>query len=159
VLNTYGSGIAPPASRMNIFRAFALLAVVLLPVACSESPTSPSPTTDQLAGTWTVISIQLAGQGEQPAPAGAVYTLTFDEGRLSTRADCNTCGGTFVVSGPVLTAGPGLACTRAACPTMAFENSYTGLLAGESTVTLSDDRLVLSSLRGTLRLLRARPSS
>ena len=139
---------------MNISRSFVFLAVVLLSGACSESPTSPSLTTDQLAGTWTVVSIQLAGQGEQPAPAGAVYTLTFADGRLSTRADCNTCGGTFVLSGPTLTAGPGLACTRAACPTMAFENSYTGLLAGDSTATLSGSTLVLSSSRGTLRLSR-----
>jgi heat shock protein HslJ len=144
---------------MNTSRSVVLLAAVLFAAACAESPTTPSLTADRLTGTWSVMSIQLAGQVEQPAPADAVYTLTFADGRLSTRADCNTCGGAFVLSGPTLTAGPALACTRAACPTMAFENSYTRLLAGDSTMTMTEDTLVLSSVRGTLRLLRARPSS
>ncbi len=95
--------------------------------------------------------MQRSGQPAQAAPAGATYTLTFTDGRLSTRVDCNTCGGAFALSGQTLTAGPALACTRAACPTMAFENEYTGLLAGESSVSQSDSTLVLSSARGTLR--------
>jgi heat shock protein HslJ len=98
--------------------------------------------------------MQPAGQSVQAAPAGATYTLTFADGRLSTRVDCNTCSGTFGLSGQTLTAGPALACTRAACPTMAFENEYTRLLAGDSTVTMSADTLVLSSSRGTLRYTR-----
>jgi len=130
----------------------------------SGSPTSPAdqsplsasrpPTVDQLAGTWTLQSLQPAGDAEQTRPAGATYTLTFAEGRLSTRADCNTCGGTFSLTGQTLTAGPALACTRAACPTMAFESVYTGLLGGDSNVTLSDGALVLSSTRGVLRFTR-----
>jgi len=141
--------------------------------ACSESssmPTSPSAsgsravTVESLAGTWNLLSIQPAGQAAQTTPAGARYTLTFADGRLSTRADCNTCSGTFALSGQTLTAGPALACTRAACPTMAFENAYTRLLSGtsgitlsgnyDSGITLSGNRLVLSSARGTLRLAR-----
>ena len=101
-----------------------------------------------------LLSIQPAGQEVQPTPAGATYTLTVTDDRLSTRADCNVCGGTFSVSGQTLKAGPALACTRAACPTMAFENIYTGLLAGEASMTLSDSSLVLSSDRGVLRFAR-----
>jgi heat shock protein HslJ len=51
-------------------------------------------------------------------------------------------------------AGPLLACTRAACPTMAFENTYTKLLGGESTVSLSGRTLVMTSPRGVLRFKR-----
>jgi heat shock protein HslJ len=80
--------------------------------------------------------------------------VTFADGRLSTRADCNTCGGAFTISGQTLTAGPALACTRAACPTMEFENLYTSLLSGDSTVTASGNTLLLSSRRGTIRLTR-----
>jgi heat shock protein HslJ len=127
----------------------------------APSPTSPSPagdarsiTADQLAGTWRLVSIQPAGQAQQAAPASAPYTLTVADGRLSTRVDCNTCGGSFALSGATLTAGPALACTRAACATMAFENVYTNLLSGDSTVTLSADTLVLSSARGLLRFAR-----
>ena len=110
--------------------------------------------TAELAGTWKLQALQPAGDAAQATPAGASYTLTFADGRLSTRADCNLCGGTFALSGQTLTAGPALACTRAACPTMAFESTYTRLLSGDSTVTLTDGTLVLSSERGVLRFTR-----
>jgi len=64
------------------------------------------------------------------------------------------CSGTFTLSGETLTAGPLMACTRAACPTMAFESTYGRLLGGDSTVTLSNGTLVLSSARGVLRFTR-----
>lgn len=150
---------------MTILRS-GLVVVLLSAVttACSNSPSTPtSPssgagslalTADRLAGTWTLTSMQVVGQAVQAAPAGASYTLSFAENRLSTRADCNTCGGAFALSGNQLTAGPALACTRAACPTMAFESAYTGVLSGDSTVTLSGNTLVLSSARGTLTFSR-----
>jgi heat shock protein HslJ len=141
-----------------------LIVVASLAIACAESssiPTSPSSvggtsaiTADQLAGTWHLQSIQPADQAEQATPPGTSYTLTFADGRLSTRVDCNVCSGGFSLSRQTLTAGPALACTRAACPTMVFENAYTHLLGGDSTVTLSDGTLVLSSVRGVLRFTR-----
>ena len=109
---------------------------------------------DQLAGTWNLVSIQPTGQPEQTTPASASYTLTIGTDRLSTRVDCNTCSGAFALSGRTMTAGPALACTRAACPTMTFENTYTGLLSGESMVTLSGGTLALSSARGVLQFTR-----
>src|SRR4029450_7146038 len=143
---------------------FGLLAAASLAIGRAESssiPTSPSGaggsltlTTEQLAGTWNLVSLHPAGQSEQSTPSGANYTLTFADGRLSTRADCNMCSGAFSLSGQTLSAGPALACTRAACPTMAFESTYTRLLGGDSTVTLSDGTLMLSSARGVLRFTR-----
>ena len=148
---------------MNAFRylsAFGIIASLF--VGCSESssaPTSPSAaataapaalTVEQLAGTWNLVSIQPTGQGAQMTPPDASYTLSFATGRLSARADCNSCTGAFTLSGRTLTAGPALACTRAACATMAFENLYTSLLSGESTVTVSAGTLVLTSDRGLL---------
>jgi heat shock protein HslJ len=120
----------------------------------SPLPGSPAPTVDQIAGTWKLQSVQPAGDVALTTPAEASYTLTFADGRLSTRADCNMCSGVFVLSGQTLTAGPALACTRAACPTMGFESIYERLLAGESTVTLSDGTLMLTSARGVLRFTR-----
>lgn len=143
---------------MSAFRS--LMCVVLatsFAVGCDESstPSSPSPpSTSQLAGDWTVVSIRPIGQAEQPTPTGAIYSLTIADGRMSTRLDCNTCSGAFVLSGQTLTAGPVLACTRAACPTMAFGDTYVSLLSGESTVALTGSNLVLSSARGILRLTR-----
>ncbi|MBM3779298.1 MAG: META domain-containing protein [Acidimicrobiia bacterium] len=144
---------------MTSYRSFLPFVIVAsLAIGCSESsstPTSPSSVRpDQLAGTWNVVSIRPTGQSEQATPAGTTYTLTFTDGRLSTRVDCNTCSGAFALSGQTLTAGPVLACTRAACPTMAFEQAYISLLSGDSTLTLSGGTLVLSSMRGVLRLAR-----
>ena len=143
---------------------YAVFVVTALIVGCSNSPSTPtSPssgpgslalTADQLAGNWNLSSIQPAGQAAQATPAGTAYTLTFADARLSTRADCNVCSGGFTMSGNTLTAGPALACTRAACPTMAFEAVYTGLLGGTSAVDLSGDTLTLSSARGVLRFTR-----
>jgi heat shock protein HslJ len=64
------------------------------------------------------------------------------------------CSGAFILSGQTLTVGPTLACTRAACPTMAFESTYTHLLSGDSSVSLSGGTLVLSSARGVLHFTR-----
>jgi heat shock protein HslJ len=128
---------------------------------CSGSTgtlTSPSSSLDvtapQLPGTWNLVSIRPVGEAEQTKPSGASYALTLIDGRLSTRADCNICGGTYTLNGQTLMAAPSMACTRAACPTMAFENTYMKLLAGESTVSLSGGTVELTSARGVLRFTR-----
>lgn len=149
---------------MSNSRVLVCLLAASLAIGCAESlstPTSPSSgggslalTTGQLAGTWKLASLQSAGQAEEATPSGAPYTLMLDNGRASTRADCNVCGGGFQLSGQTLTVGPALACTRAACSTMAFEGTYTKILSGESTIALSDGVLVLSSTRGVLRFVR-----
>jgi heat shock protein HslJ len=120
----------------------------------SSDKSSQVVTTDQMAGTWRLVSIQPASQAAQPTPSGASYTLTLTDGRISTKADCNVCGGSFSLSGQTLLIGPLLACTRAACPTMSFESAYTRLLDGEHTVTTSKEALVLASSRGVARFMR-----
>lgn len=138
--------------------AVALLTLTVFVSACSETagtPTSPSAgsgslalTSGQLTGTWTLTALQPAGQPSQASPA--TYTISFVDGRVSTRVDCNMCSGTLAVSGQTLTVGPNLACTRAACPTMAFETLYTSILGGDHTVEVSGNTLVMSSARGRL---------
>ena len=147
----------------HLFFSFSLvLLVAALTAACAQSVTSPSAaqvagpayTVAQLEGTWTLAWIERAGQARQNRPFDATYTLSFSDGRLSTRVDCNSCGGSFSVNGTTLTAGPNLACTRAACPTMAFENAYTSILGGDSNIVVTGSTLTLSSPRGTLQLVR-----
>jgi heat shock protein HslJ len=140
------------------FSSLAFILAAILTAACSDSPAnptspsagsgSPALSTGQLNGTWTLSSLQPAGQAVQSSPA--TYTISFTDGRVSTRADCNQCSGTSSVSGQTLTVGPNLACTRAACPTMAFESAYTSILGGDHTVEVSANTLVLSSARGRL---------
>ena len=122
--------------------------------ATLTSPSSLDLTAPQLPGTWNLVSIRPAGEAEQAKPSGASYTLSLVDGRLSTRADCNTCGGTYTLNGQTLMVEPSMACTRAACPTMAFENIYMKLLGGDSAVSLSGGTLELTSPRGVLRFAR-----
>jgi len=127
----------------------------------SNAPTSPSGptgslrlTAGQIAGAWSLASIQPAGQKAQAVPAGAIYTLTLADGRISTRVDCNMCSGTFTLSGETLNVAELMACTRAACPTREFESAYMPILAGASTVVQSGTTLVLTSSRGVLTFTR-----
>ena len=127
----------------------------------SNAPTSPSGatgslglTTDQIAGTWSLASMQPAGHEAQAVPAGATYTLTLADGRISARVDCNRCSSTFTLSGQTLNVAETMACTVAACPTMAFERAYTSILAGASAVVQSGTTLVLTSSRGVLTFTR-----
>lgn len=140
------------------FSALAFILLSFVATACSETPSSPTSasagggslalTTGQLSGTWTLTALQPAGQASQASPAA--YSITFADGRISTRVDCNVCSGTFAVAGQTLTVGPNLACTRAACPTMAFETLYTSILSGDHAAEVSGNTLVLSSSRGRL---------
>jgi heat shock protein HslJ len=128
--------------------------LLLLPAfaACSSTPASPSSTA--LTGTWRIVSIQPELQAVQAAPAGAVYDLTFDAARVSARVDCNTCSGSFMLSGSSLVIGSGLACTRAACATAAFESAAVGILGGAHEITATSNTLMLNSSRGTMTLSR-----
>jgi heat shock protein HslJ len=143
-----------------------MLSVALITMsfaACSSTsatPTSPSTisgstslTADALAATWRLQSIQKVGQPEQIAPAGADYTVTFTD-RLSLRADCNTCSSAYTISGSTLSVASAMACTRAACPTMAFESEYTSLLTGDHTVSATGTSMTWVSSRGTVRFSR-----
>jgi len=109
---------------------------------------------EQVSGTWILAAIQPAGQAEVTVPGGAIYELALADGRVSTRVDCNVCGGNLAVGSRTMTVGPLLACTRAACPTMAFESAYLAILAGESDTRIDGDTLTLTSTRGALRFRR-----
>ena len=73
-------------------------------------------------------SNQLARRSRRCRPE-PLYTLTLADGRMSAHADCNLCSTTFTLSGQTLNVAEVMACTRAACPTMAFESAYTSILA------------------------------
>ncbi len=146
------------------FRFVCTALLVVVASACSSTPTAPTReqaasasayTAAQLEGTWSLTSIHPAGTSLQPRPDNAVYSITFaTDGRLSTRADCNVCGGAFALAGATLTAGPNLACTRAFCQTASFESAYTTMLSGDSIVTATGSTLTLASSRGTIQFVR-----
>ena len=148
-----------------------LVAAVASGCGSGQTPTSPSagvsastPSTggtastatspEQLSGTWILSAIQPAGQAEVTVPGGATYELALADGRVSTRVDCNICGGGLVLGARTMTVGPLLACTRAACPTMAFESAYLAILVGENDTRVDGETLTLTSTRGALRFRR-----
>lgn len=125
------------------------------------NPATPSPVggttalrAEEIAGAWTLVSITSAGEVEQAVPQDAPYAVTFADGRVSAKADCNACGGSMAIDGQGVTIGPQLACTRAACRTMAFEAAYVRILSGDSTARIDGATLTLTSARGVLRFRR-----
>ncbi len=136
----------------------AVFGVAIIAAACTSNPESPTIGTispQGLAGTWRLELLQPFGQGAVLTPTGTTYTLTLAAtGTLATRADCNTCGGTFTLVGDSLTVASALACTRAACSTASFEAMYIRILDGESTVGISGGTMALVSSRGLLRFNR-----
>lgn len=118
--------------------------------SCDEDVVGPS----QLQGEWRLQSLRRADFSVVDIADPARFTARFGEdGRLSVRADCNSCGGTFALEGESLMAGP-LACTRAFCPSAPLDTEYVGILDGRSSVDLEDDRLVIRSDRGTVTFVR-----
>ena len=148
----------------NIAKSVIVVTIIAAGIGCASSaalPTSPSASngstslsTEQLTGAWRLQSIQVAGQTVQSAPADANYSVTFSEGRIAARADCNSCSSGFSLSGSKLSIASAVACTRAACPTMQFESVYTSLLAGEHTISINGSTMTWSSERGSLTFVR-----
>jgi heat shock protein HslJ len=126
--------------------------MVFVAGCAGDSPLSPTPT--ELDGVWRIISIQPATQSVQLAPVGALYQVTFADGRMSVRVDCNVCTGRFTSDATTLTVGPELACTRAACETASYESAVLMLLGGDHQYTTTLHNLTLTSSRGTLLLQR-----
>jgi heat shock protein HslJ len=125
-----------------------LLTAALLATACGEDPlTGPSALTGQV---WKLQSLQRADFSVLTVDP-ALYTVEFnDGGRLSARADCNRCAGTYQTSGASLTVGL-LACTRAFCGADSLDNQYTAILAAAQSHGVSDGILTIASSNGTLR--------
>jgi heat shock protein HslJ len=75
------------------------------------------------------------------------------DGLIGVRADCNSCGGTYSLSGDQLTV-PGMACTLALCATPQG-GEFANLIEGTATLDKDSDRsLQIASPDGTLTLVR-----
>ena len=129
--------------------AVAAAAVVVL-ASCEDGVTNPS----DLGGEWRLESLRLAGGAELPPPASGQFTLRLEaDGQAFVRADCNGCGGRYVLGGDTVTLSQ-MACTLIACPNAPFDTQYLGLLDGTSSFDVEGDLLTITSSRGTLRFRR-----
>jgi heat shock protein HslJ len=129
-------------------RSLLVVSALLLAGACgSDEPTGP---TSLAGGRWRLNSLRTP-EGITTTVNPDRYTLEFlDEGRISARADCNVCTGSYDTRGSiVITIGP-LACTRALCAPDSRGNEYVALLNTSKLFAQEGETLVLLSDTGTL---------
>jgi heat shock protein HslJ len=121
-----------------------LILLCLTASACDE-PSPTAPTAAELANlTWRLRSIQRADGTTVAVTAPDRYTLQFgDGGRLSVRADCNTCGGGYRLNGAEFLAGP-LACTRAFCGPDSLDTEYLRVFDSTASMVTADGALFVS---------------
>jgi heat shock protein HslJ len=132
------------------FAALFLAACALAVVSCEVDVVGPS----ELQGQWRLYVLERAGGASIDGEIAGRFTVRFDEdGRMSVRADCNSCGGTFRIEDRWVVTGT-LACTRVYCPSAPLDSAFMEVLDGRSAIRFDDGRLVLSSERGTLVLVR-----
>jgi heat shock protein HslJ len=124
------------------------VAVITIAAACGESPTSPSDLTGKM---WRLVAIEPATGPSIAVADGSRYWIEFlTETRLSARADCNTCSGSYTLSGATVTICP-LACTRAFCGEASLDTPFTQGLSEARELTLDEQLLQIKSPTTTLK--------
>jgi heat shock protein HslJ len=104
-------------------------------------------------GTWRLVQLTSAEVSHTESPTGGRFSMTLADDRVLLKAECNTCAGTAVLSGDVLTMAA-LACTRAVCAGAPLDLQFAQAVAGSHTVRLDATRLNLTSSRGEIRFQR-----
>jgi heat shock protein HslJ len=125
-----------------------VIAAAALALSCSDTPSGPE-APETVLGSWELRAIQIPGE---PAASveGGLYTADFTtDGRVSARADCNRCSGSYSASGVSLDIGV-LACTRAYCGDQSLFDEYTVALDGAASFERTSGSLVIRYAGGTL---------
>lgn len=104
-------------------------------------------------GIWKAQSLELrVGLVAIARPEN--YTVEFrDAGKLAVKADCNSCGGTYSLSGDSLQIGP-MACTRAFCGPTSNDTAFLDILTNARTHAVRGLELTIDSPGGVARFLR-----
>lgn len=129
--------------------------------ACTASTTAPSSaatasagssTATALTGTvWQLQSFRRSDATSVEVQDPAKFTVQFTpDGKMSIRADCNRCSGSYSLTGTAFTANPAVACTRAACSSAPFDQDYVNALVDTTVARLNGATLECVSPRGTL---------
>jgi heat shock protein HslJ len=121
-------------------------------VSCTDGVTGPS---DLMGGVWKLQSMQLTGASSSFVPDDPDrFTVEFkSDGLVGVVADCNSCGGSYSVSGDQLSV-PQMACTLALCAT-AQGGEFASIIDGTSTLDKDgEDTLEIVSSEGRLTLKR-----
>ena len=119
-----------------------------LAAGCGDNPLRPS---DLKEVTWKLETIERTGVPTISVATPDQYTLRLgNDGRLSVRADCNQCTGTYSLEGDTLRVG-NMACTLVGCPAGSLDGAYAAALGGSSTIAISESRLIVRNGTVTLR--------
>jgi heat shock protein HslJ len=136
--------------RMIRFTWLAIVATAIT-MACTDNSIGPS---DAVGGAWQLVSIQRNGSNPITVADPSRYTLQLDaDGRVRVKSDCNSCGGSYTLSGSALQFSP-LACTRAFCGEASLDSIYSQALDGTKTVSVNDSTLTLTGNGATLQFKR-----
>ena len=141
--------------------AVALLIAAGCAAACTRSITSPSadstpagsaPIPITITDTiWKLRSFQQSDSTNVAVPNPESFTLELRaDGKMSVRADCNRCAGTYVVAGETLVLGSNAACTRAFCSSAPVDQQYVRTLSGATISRTTGDTLKAVSPAGVL---------
>jgi heat shock protein HslJ len=132
-----------------------LLTTSILATGCGVGLDVLTSPTLVIGGVWKLQSLETAGGGaEVSVSRPESYTMEFrDGGALGVKADCNTCNGTYTISGPSLTIGA-LACTRAFCGAASLDTAYLAVVTNATTFGVLGVDLTIDSTKGSARLNR-----
>jgi heat shock protein HslJ len=115
---------------------------------CDDNPVSPSEIRNV---TWKLESIERAGAPAISVPNPEQYTLRLEDGgKVSVRADCNTCSGQYTLSGSSLSI-KSVACTLMFCTLASLDGNYAQALENVQSATVSGHQLVVTGSGFTLR--------
>ncbi len=132
----------------RMFYVLAAAACVMV-VACDDNnQLAPS---EIVGGSWELKSIQTGSSAPITITTPSRYTAQFnDDGRVSVKSDCNSCGGSYSLNGSNLTIGP-LACTKVFCGDTSLDSQFSGALDGTARASVDGNELVIRSGDVTLR--------
>lgn len=129
-----------------------LLGIAILTAGCGDDDaTSPSAV---IGGVWKLQSLEIPGRGLVPIPVPANYTIEFKDGGLvAIKADCNSCSGTYSISGQSMKITAS-ACTTAFCGSASLDTAFLAVLNNANTFEASGNDLTINSPQGVARLKR-----
>jgi heat shock protein HslJ len=137
---------------MNLRRGSSVVLLCVFLAGCAgKSPIAPTAT--RITGTtWKLRSIQQVGSPTVEIPNPDRFTLSFgDDSRVSVRADCNVCSGSYQFADSELQV-PALACTRAFCGMDSPDLRFLSALQSKTVAASRADGTLTLAAAGTLLL-------
>jgi uncharacterized membrane protein/heat shock protein HslJ len=128
--------------------------------AQTQNTDAPAATATVPDGIWHLATLRLPNEPEVPVEAGQSYTLEFEAGRASGRADCNRYSGGFEQPGPGRLKFGLFAATLAACAPPSRASDFMRLLGAATRYELRGGELeLMGDDGGTLVFAREPPAA